>query len=179
MPEYTVDWVSHHVSDWDKHLSHLREVPAIGLEIGCYEGRSVEWFCKNILTHEKARLICVDPFRDKAKYALFLKNAIENDLLHKLDIRRQPSDQLLIPVNTLDFARVDGWHEAATVMIDAMLCWRSLKSGGILIFDDYEWPGDNKVPYLPPKPAIDSFLHLFDGKYKLLEKNWQVVVKKL
>lgn len=179
MPTYSVDWTSHNVENWDKFLSHFKDKPCIGMEIGVYEGRSTDWFCKNILTHASSRLICIDTFRDKAKYATCLQNAIENDLLHKLDIRRQPSDQILLPVNILDFAVVDGWHEACTVMNDAILCWRSLKSGGVLIFDDYLWPGKGTVPYLPPKPAIDSFLYLFRDKYELLFQGWQVIVKKL
>lgn len=179
MPTYTVDWTSHHVESWSKHLSHLKDKPCIGLEIGVFEGRSTDWFCKNILTHDHSRLICVDPFRNKEKYQIFLRNAIENDLLHKLDIRRQPSEQMVIPCNMLSMIYLDGWHSADAVMMDAMLCWRSLKSDGILIFDDYHWPGPNAtVPYLPPKPAIDSFLHIFASKLELLERSNHVIVRK-
>ncbi len=178
MPTYTVDWTSNHLDGWIKHLSHLKERACIGLEIGVFEGRTTDWFCKNLLTHEASRLICIDPFRDKQRYATFLQNAIENDLLHKLDIRRQPSDQLLLPVNLLDFAYIDGWHSADSVMTDSILCWRSLKKGGVMIFDDYLWPGKAKVPYLPPKPAVDSFLYLFRDQYELLQQNWQVIVRK-
>jgi predicted O-methyltransferase YrrM len=179
MPTYTVDWTSHHTEAWAKHLSAFNGRQSIGLEIGVNEGRSTDWFCKNILTHDHSRLICVDPFRNKEKYGVFLKNAIENDLLHKLDIRRQPSEQMAIPCNMLDFAYIDGWHEAATVLSDSMLCWRSLKKGGVLIWDDYLWPGKGQVPYIPPKPAIDSFLTIFKGKYQLLEQSHEVIVRKL
>lgn len=178
MPTYSTDWTSQHTEQWTRRLKHLADAPSIGLEIGCYEGRSTDWFCKNILNHDRSRLICVDPFRDKVKYATFLQNAVENDLLHKLDIRRQPSDQLLLPVNMLDFAYVDGWHSADSVMTDFVLAWRSLKSGGICALDDYLWPGKAQVPYLPPKPAIDSILYIFRDKYELLEQNWQVILRK-
>jgi predicted O-methyltransferase YrrM len=147
MPEFTVDWTTHHVGDWDRHLAHLKGKPAIGLEIGVYEGRSTEWFCRNVLDHHKSRLICVDLFSNKERYGTYLSNMIELDLLHKLDIRRQPSEQMMLPPNYLDFVYLDGWHSADAVMMDAMLCWRSLKSGGILCFDDYLWPGQIvKVP---------------------------------
>lgn len=179
MPTFTVDWTSHHIEDWGKHLGHLKDKVAIGLEIGVHEGRSTVWFCQNILTHEKSRLICVDTFGHKERYATFLMNLIDQDLLHKVEMRRQPSEQVVLPPNYLDFAYIDGWHSADAVMMDAMLVWRSLKPGAILCFDDYLWPGRNAtVPYLPPKPAIDSFLHLFRGKYELLAQNHHVIVRK-
>lgn len=179
MPTYTVDWTSRHTADWEKHLSHLKGKQAIGLEIGVFEGRSTAWFCQNVLTHEKSRLICVDTFGHKERYGTFLKNLIELDLLHKVEMRRQPSEQVALPPNYLDFARIDGWHSADAVMMDAMLMWRSLKSGSILIFDDYHWPRPNaKVPFLPPKPAIDSFLHIFSEKLELLTKGTEVIIRK-
>lgn len=179
MPTFTVDWTTFHTEDWLKNLGHLKGVPAIGLEIGVYEGRSTAWFCENVLNHEKSRLICVDSFRDKSRYGTFLANLTELDLLHKVEVRRQSSEQMVLPPNYLDFARIDGWHSADAVMMDAMLVWRSLKSGGAMIFDDYLWPGPNaKIPYLPPKPAIDSFLYLFRDKYELLSQGVEVIVRK-
>lgn len=179
MPTFTVDWTSHHTENWENHLVHLKDKSAIGLEIGVYEGRSTAWFCQNILTHEKSRLICVDPLQDKPRYGTFLANLTELDLLHKVEIRRQFSEQMTLPPNYLDFGYIDGWHSADAVMMDAMLVWRSLKSGGVMIFDDYLWPGPNaKIPYLPPKPAIDSFLYLFRDKYELLSQGVEVIVRK-
>lgn len=178
MPTFTVDWTSHHIADWEQHLGHLKGKPAIGLEIGVYEGRSTDWFLRNVLDHEKSRLICVDLFSHKERYGTFLQNMIELDWMHKLDIRRQPSEQMMLPPSYLDLAYVDGWHSADAVMLDAMLVWRSLKPGGTLIFDDYLWPGKDKVPYLPPKPAIDSFLYLFRDKYEMLAQNSHVIVRK-
>jgi predicted O-methyltransferase YrrM len=178
MPTFTVDWTTQHIADWETHLGHLNGRAAIGLEIGVFEGRSTEWFCRNVLDHEKSRLICVDLFADKDRYGAFLKNVVEMDLLHKLDIRRQPSEQMVLPPNYLDFAYIDGWHSADAVMTDSVLVWRSLKSGGILIWDDYHWPFGTKVPYLTPKPAIDSFLHLYGSKLDLLQRAHHVIIRK-
>lgn len=44
-----------------------------------------------------------------------------------------------LPVNAFDFYYVDGSHVAPDVMADAVLGWRLLKPGGIMVFDDYEW----------------------------------------
>jgi predicted O-methyltransferase YrrM len=179
MPTYTVDWTSHHTADWEKHLSHLKDKQAIGLEIGVFEGRSTAWFCQNILTHEKSRLICVDIFTAKDRYATFLKNLMENDLLHKVEVRRQPSFQMVLPPNYLDFGYIDGNHEASAVMTDSVLVWRSLKQGGVMIWDDVLWPGPNrKVPYLTPQPAIESFLHLYGSQLELLAKSHHAIIRK-
>jgi predicted O-methyltransferase YrrM len=180
MPTFTVDWTTQHIADWETHLGHLNGRAAIGLEIGVFEGRSTEWFCRNVLDHEKSRLICVDTFAHKERYGTFLSNMIELDLLHKLDIRRQPSEQMMLPPNYLDFARIDGWHSADAVMMDSMIVWRSLKAGGICIWDDVHWPGPNvKIPYLPPKPALDAFLHIFKTRCELLLLGSELIVKKL
>ncbi|MCZ6464828.1 MAG: class I SAM-dependent methyltransferase [Proteobacteria bacterium] len=38
-----------------------------------------------------------------------------------------------------DFIYIDGCHEAACVLLDAVLSWDLLKVGGTMIFDDYVW----------------------------------------
>lgn len=59
---------------------------------------------------------------------------------------------------------------------DAVLAWRLLKQDGILLFDDYEWTGREGMER--PKPAIDFFLSAFEGKYKLLVKQYQLALRK-
>jgi predicted O-methyltransferase YrrM len=179
MPTFTVDWTSHHIADWEKHLGHLKGKPAVGLEIGVYEGRSTEWFCRNVLDHQKSRLICVDLFSNKERYGTYLSNMIELDLLHKLDIRRQPSEQMMLPPNYLDFAYIDGDHLGPAVWMDSALAFRSLKSGGVMIWDDLKWPGRETPAHLSPKFVIESFLTAFHGKIKWLEKNSHMMIQKL
>lgn len=178
MPTFTVDWTTQHIADWEKYLGHLKGKTAIGLEIGVYEGRSTEWFCRNVLDHERSRLICVDIFSHKERYGTFLKNMVELDLMHKLDIRRQPSEQMVLPPNYLDFGYIDGDHLGPAVWIDSALVFRSLKPGGILIWDDFLWPGRPTAPHLSPKFTIEAFLTAFDGKVELLMKSHHVIVRK-
>ena len=89
------------------------------------------------------------------------------------------SDAILItlPLDHFDIIYVDGSHEAAPVLMDAMLCWYRLKPGGVLIFDDYLWDQEESASDRP-QMAIDLFLAAFEGTYDLLLKDYQVAIRK-
>jgi hypothetical protein len=62
---------------------------------------------------------------------------------------------------------------------DAVHCFRILAPGGVLIFDDYLWESEQGLgPAHEPKMAIDAFLQIFEGKYRLLHKGAQVAIEK-
>jgi predicted O-methyltransferase YrrM len=83
-----------------------------------------------------------------------------------------------LPLNHYDFIYVDGSHVVSDVLEDAVLAFRLLKSGGIMIFDDYEWDWFNDE-YLVPKMAIDAFLRIYARKCELLHKGYQVILRKM
>ena len=62
---------------------------------------------------------------------------------------------------------IDASHYAVDVVTDAVLSFKLLKAGGILIFDDYLWAGDENIIYYP-KIAIDSFTNIFSKHIKLI-----------
>ena len=79
---------------------------------------------------------------------------------------------------SLDFAYIDGDHSAAAILEDAVLLFRLLKRGGVLLFDDYRRADPNDSdPLNEPKIAIDAFLEIYDGRYELLHKDWLVAVR--
>lgn len=79
--------------------------------------------------------------------------------------------------NKFDFIYIDGSHVARDVLEDAMLCWRLLKTGGVMIFDDYGWR-KFKNPLLRPDLAINAFLQVFQEQYKVLHIGYQVAIEK-
>jgi predicted O-methyltransferase YrrM len=83
-----------------------------------------------------------------------------------------------LPFDFYDAVYIDGSHAAVDVLEDAVLCFRLVKPGGIMIFDDYGWslPNDQRGQ---PKMAIDSFLSVYEGRYELLYQAYQVFIKKL
>jgi predicted O-methyltransferase YrrM len=70
-------------------------------------------------------------------------------------------------VGDFDLIYVDASHYAVDVLTDAVLSFKLLKAGGILIFDDYLWAGDENIIYYP-KIAIDSFTNIFSKHIKLI-----------
>jgi hypothetical protein len=62
-----------------------------------------------------------------------------------------------------DMVYVDGGHSAPDVLADAVLAFRLLRVGGLMIFDDYLWVNDptrSDDILRTPKPAIDAFLNV-------------------
>ena len=60
-----------------------------------------------------------------------------------------------LATESYDFVYVDGCHLATCAIADIILSWDLLKTGGILIIDDYGWLGP---PLDRPKVAVDAFL---------------------
>ena len=178
---FTADWFGGNIPNWQKFLSHLAGRPdVVFLEVGCYEGRAVVWLLGNILTHEGARIDCVDVFFDEAYERRFdhnIRTALGQQKVRKI---KGPSQEVLrgLPLNHYDAIYVDGSHTAPDVLEDAVLAFRLLKRGGTLIFDDYEW-GAHQGPLLEPKMAINAFLGIYQGRYEMLHMGYQVIIKKV
>jgi len=62
---------------------------------------------------------------------------------------------------------IDASHYAPDVLSDAVIAFKLLKPGGMLIFDDYLWSGDENIVYYP-KIAIDAFTNIFSKHIKLI-----------
>ena len=77
-----------------------------------------------------------------------------------------------------DFIYIDGDHRAAAVRDDAVAAWRHLPVGGLIAFDDYEWPEAPADPTQSPRLAIDAFLAVYADKIEVLEIGIQVWIKK-
>ena len=77
-----------------------------------------------------------------------------------------------------DFIYVDGSHHSADVYIDAAASWPMLERGGIMMFDDYEWP---MMPTEAecPKLGVDAFLAGHAEQYRELYRGYQVVIERI
>jgi hypothetical protein len=54
---------------------------------------------------------------------------------------------------------------------DGSWAFAETKIGGIILFDDYLWNESSQM-------SIDRFLDEFSGAYEILEKGYQVMIKK-
>jgi len=78
--------------------------------------------------------------------------------------------------NAFDLIYVDGSHHCDDVIVDAIKCFGMLKVGGLMSFDDYLWK------YYPraienPAAAINAFLKLKKGDYKIVRLYSQLIVE--
>lgn len=185
-PGYAEDWFSRHAASWGRHLGHLKGTECHALEVGVYEGRGSVWLLENVLTHPASTLTCVDTFAGGAEHAGTDLGGLEarfraNTAPHgrKVVTIKGRSDEALrgLPAGRYDFASIDGSHEAADVLSDAVLSWPLLRPGGRACFDDYGWWLD-PAPERSPKLAIDAFLAVMRGRLEVIDRGWQVWVKK-
>jgi predicted O-methyltransferase YrrM len=178
------------VASWEPLLSELDGRAARVLEIGSFEGLSA---CFVLWRLPDSAVTCVDTFEGSAEHvargllpsavleAVFDANVA---LVDASRVRKIVGDSRRVLVDLLDegarfdLIYVDGSHVALDVIVDAALAWRLLAIGGFIVFDDYGWSalGDDRL--LRPGPAVDSFLSLVDGRYELVSKGVQLVVRK-
>jgi len=183
---YSVDWVSTNEKSWSENLAHLKGKPDVhGLEIGTYEGRTAIWFLDNILTHPSAKVTVIDIF---AFYEDLQEDNYEVKFDHNIEISghkdrviklKGESQKVLRELDgPFDFVYIDGSHVAKDVLLDAVLVWDLMKTGGIMIFDDYKWGWYPKRPEKRPQDAINAFLTVFKPYIKVLHNDYQLIVKK-
>ena len=165
------------------------------LEVGCYEGQATCYFIEKLSSfHENPEIHCIDTweggqehqengcneinmqdvestFFENIKYALELTNQRP-----KITIHKQHSFDALTRLyqygkkEFFDLIYIDASHEAIDVLEDAILSFRLLRKGGVIVFDDYLWGtwGDRKNSqnniYRCPKMAIDNFVNIYFEK---------------
>lgn len=182
------DWFTGSVNSFSRHLSHLRGTPCQILQIGAYVGDATEWMVNNLIDHEDAFIVDVDPWTGSREH----RNWIDFDQVEAMYDRRHKHwgnvvwkrkmtsrefSQELGGVYEWDFVYVDGDHSAKAVFFDGVLAFEDLKVGGIIAFDDYMWNAFRE-PLDKPKPGVDAFLGMYQDYLEVLEKNYQVWIKK-
>lgn len=174
--EFTSDWFSHNIPNWQRHLVELAGRPLRILEIGSHEGRSAVWMLDRLMTNSHSELHCIDLWESPDVWKRFQSNIVETGRATRVRVYQGQSDRVLRSLTgPFDLIYIDGDHEARSVMIDTAICWGLLASGGILIFDDYRWTGEVEFP---PQLAIDLFLQLWMTQIDVLHKGYQVIVRR-
>lgn len=186
---FTTDWFNGNISKWTKWLAEFKDKPNLRfLEVGCFEGQATVWLLENILTGKDSFIDTIDTFEGsmentpKEKKNL-LSNYFENITPYgnRVFTHKGNSQEVLresyFENAEYDFIYIDGSHQAPDVLEDTLLCWRKLKIGGVMVWDDYGWH-KYKDPKLCPAMAIDAFLNIFAGKYHVIFRGYQVCVVK-
>jgi predicted O-methyltransferase YrrM len=179
---FSEDWTSENIAKWDQLLADFKGKPNIhALEVGSFEGRSALWFLENILTGPSASITCVDIWVGPYEKT-FDENVKAYGYPGKVIKIKSRSDEALraLKARSFDFIYIDGSHMAKDVLVDSVLAWDLLKPGGLVIFDDYNWYGPRSwlVSNYTPKIAINAFVQIFSPYLELVEKDYQLVVRK-
>lgn len=157
------------------------------LEIGTFYGANIISVANTYGLHEHSKLYCIDPWEDyedypeykneqSTIYESFKKNIETSGSASKIIINRGYSNNEILKHqdNFFDIIYIDGNHEPEYVLEDAVLSFRKLKIGGIMIFDDYGWGG----PDLTAR-GIDSFANGYHKRITVLgEQNIQIFIRK-
>jgi SAM-dependent methyltransferase len=199
-PIYSVDWFSNNIPVWEKILSQNKikgKENLTFLEIGCFEGRATNYLLDNILTGEGSVIHVVDTFEGSTNEIGMsasdldlgldnLYNKFTHNISHSSDkviIHQGYSSDILkkdFKDNMFDFIYIDGSHTAPDVLADAILSHSLLKSGGIIIFDDFLWKDPNNMdPTNSPELAVTCFYNVYEKFYDILFHGYQVgLIKK-
>jgi len=191
--EFTTDWFSRNEENWDRVLDDLK--PERVLEIGSLEGMSTCYLIKAIAVDRKLEVHCIDTWEGGIEHQANENAPLDMSMVehsfrantrkciesapHPVDLHVHKcfSHRALSFLINEDFEQhfdlvyVDGSHQAPDVLVDAVLSFKLLRTGGILIFDDYLWEEelpDGTDPLRCPKPAIDAFVNLYIRKVKVL-----------
>lgn len=170
------DWVSARQKKWWELSGRWAGQKARFVEIGCHEGRSACWWLDNVLTDPQAELICIDPWQYRPEREDLFDANTASRAAQVRKIKASSHDAIVrLERRSIDFAYVDGSHEACDVILDGLLLLPRMKIGGVILFDDYQWEGPNHRHF--PKEGIDAFLSLCDWRLEVAERGWQLAVK--
>ena len=189
--KFSQDWFSHNIPNFQHIKGRLGTVNSI-LEIGCFEGRATCWMLKNMLASDGS-ITCIDTFggsEEHSSMGIKRSELVKTFTENVGQAMKDTQDVTVIPLPSyngiakcitneeeFDFIYVDGSHTAPDVMQDACMAFGLLRSGGIMLFDDYLW---TDMPGLlhRPKVAVDLFTTLFSEHANVILLGYQLAIQK-
>jgi predicted O-methyltransferase YrrM len=137
-------------------------------------------------------MVCIDPFKGSMEHTDMDLTELYERFVFNVATAKKPNQQLEVIKRTsyaglaklieigyvFDFIYIDGDHTAGAVLTDACMAWPLLKSGGIMLFDDYHWNPEGYNVYQKPKIGVDAFSHVFKDQFEVLHDGYQIAVQK-
>jgi predicted O-methyltransferase YrrM len=174
--------------EWHMHVEDYSLRPINYLEIGAYYGANLLSVANYYGKHPDSKLYAIDPWSDYDEYPeykgrqssiynTFLRNICESGHADRIIIKRGYSNDEIpkLPDDFFDIIYIDGNHQPEFVLEDAVLSFRKLKQGGVMIFDDYGWGGPDLT-----QRGVDAFLSGYRDKITRIRdpRNTQLFIKK-
>jgi len=180
--EFHKDWFTHNVPVWQQVMAPYTGLPNLRyLEVGLYEGRSAIWMLEHVLTHESARMTGIDLFAPPIVVEEhWRENVRRAEAESRVTTLKGYSDEMLrtLAGETFDIIYIDGGHRAQDVLADAVLSWKLLPVGGLILFDDYALR-QGFPPELRPATAIDTFVAAYCNELEEVHRGHQVILRKV
>ena len=184
--QFSQDWFSHNIPGLIEMMKILPDNKMF-LEVGSYEGRSTCWFLQNGLADEGI-IMCYDTWKGSEEHTNEQRQDLFKKFQHNIEIAKSSKQIVYTYMGSsretirrqpelFDFVYIDGSHQAPDVLMDACLTFRMLKSGGVMVFDDYLWKDVNGVLH-QPKIAIDAFVNIFSDELDIVLLGYQLGIKK-
>jgi predicted O-methyltransferase YrrM len=193
MSEFTSDWFSHNIPNFEQCKRILPNSTNI-LEIGSYEGRSTLWLLQNF---ENAKVTCIDTWKgsDEVLHE-YIKNDIStedilfkrfckntSEYMNRVQIVRNTSCKALKQI-ALEDARfqliyVDGDHHRLNCLEDLVLSIRLLEVGGVILVDDYLWGSTKEEDPNCVRGAVHIFERIYAEYIELRILNYQAAYVKI
>jgi hypothetical protein len=174
--DFSDDWFSDRIPIFERFLGGLKDQPCRLLEIGSYEGRSAAWLINNVATHSSSVVETIDA-QENQRLRPNLAATGHSDRI-KFHLGLSAAVLRTLPLESYDFAYIDGSHWTVNVLEDAVHAFGLLKAGGIMAFDDYLWDDPRWNQEGRPKEAVDAFLAIYADKIDLLDRGYQVWIRK-
>lgn len=189
MAEFSSDWFSGNIPLWNSLFEKFGMKNRVNkcLEIGTWEGRSAIFTINSLLNDPASRIYCVDTFQGSEEhteintsqlYQRCVNNIATTGKQDQVSIIKGSSFEEIPKLfkdhsESFDFIYIDGSHTSLDVLLDALNCFKLLKVGGIMIFDDYLWDHYSN-PYHNPKIGIDTFLMLMSPYTTIICRGYQM-----
>jgi len=144
---------SHVLADEAEFLGRVVRclAPVTTLEVGLAMGCSALAICDAIAGTPHARHIVIDP-RQNARplwAGIGLHNLARAGFTPLVEFHEEPSFRTLARLETerrrIQFAFIDGFHTFDFTLVDFFLIDRLLDVGGLVAFDDADWPSVRRV----------------------------------
>ena len=160
------------------------------VEIGVYEGASSVFWSDFYMSHPESRLLSIDPFTGSSEHhekpeeypelerieLTARGNIAKSDNAAKIELLKGCSWDVFPEVNRrfgaepwIDLLYIDGAHDPTSVARDTALYVPMVRSGGVVIFDDYGHPD--------VKRGVDGALMAFASMELAIFTGWQLACK--
>ncbi|CAM9567785.1 unnamed protein product [Ectocarpus fasciculatus] len=134
------------------------ERPFFVLESGSWEGASASWVAEHLLKHSESLLVCLDTWDGGQEMENTGFDMVSVEERFHWNMGKAPNGERVVAFKgdsleslaglvargltaSFDVVYVDASHEMQDVLGDALLSFRLLKVGGIMIFDDFGMRG--------------------------------------